>query len=52
MRLAAVGGGGPVSLVVAVGTLSECDYPYAPGVSRQYGVTLGLIRAQPLRLCR
>jgi hypothetical protein len=41
IRLAAVGGGGPVSLVVAVGTLSERDYPYAPGVSRRYSVTIG-----------
>jgi hypothetical protein len=41
IRLAAVGGGGPVSLVVAVGTLSERDYPYAPGVSRRYQVTIG-----------
>jgi hypothetical protein len=41
IRLAAVGGGGPISLVVAVGTLSERDYPYAPGVSRRYSVTIG-----------
>jgi hypothetical protein len=41
IRLAAVGGGGPVSLVVVVGSLSERDYPYAPGVSRRYSVTIG-----------
>ena len=41
IRLAAVGGGGPVSLVAAVGTLSERDYPYSPGVSRRYSVTIG-----------
>jgi hypothetical protein len=41
IKLAAVGGGGPIRLVVAVGTLSERDYPYAPGVSRRYSVTIG-----------
>jgi hypothetical protein len=37
----ATGSGGPERLQVAVGTLKERDYPFAPGVSRRVWLTLG-----------
>jgi hypothetical protein len=37
----ATGSGGPERLQVAVGTLKERDYPFAPGVSRRVWITLG-----------
>jgi hypothetical protein len=41
IRLQTSGGGGPLRVQVAVGTLRERDYPYAPGVSRRVWITLG-----------
>ena len=39
--LRALGGGGPLRVQVAVGTLSERDYRYAPGVPGRRRVMIG-----------